>query len=195
LNLLEPPFLAFQNLGEVVLPSVDEGLVATAPSPDLPDFGERAQEFVQVNSPQEFEGLNPQFYSTFLGTVRFSDAFFDGRGDPNLVPGFNLEIWGFPRSLPSFYARAPEETDATRAVLLFQRGVMVHDSGAGTTEPLPLGRYMRALLTGDDSRPALVEAAQESPLWAQYDPEAVGWVARPDELPDSNLVLAFTPDE
>ncbi len=195
LNLLEPPFLTFQNLGDVLLPSVAEDLVANAPSPDQPDFGERAQEFVRVNSPQEFEGLNPQFYSAFLGTVRFSDAFFDGRGDPNLLPGFNLEIWGLPRSQPSFFTTAPEQTDATRALLLYQRGVMVHDSGAGITAPLPLGRYIRALLMGDDSLPALVEAAQESPLWAQYDPEAVGWVARPDELPDSNLVLAFTPDE
>ena len=42
---------------------------------------------------------------------------------------------------------------------------------------------------------SLADAAQDSPLWAQYDPESVDWVARPDDLPDTNLVLAFTPDE
>src|SRR5205085_2419994 len=57
LNLLEAPFLTFQNLGDVMLPGVDDNLVATAPSPDQPDFGDAAQEFVRVNSPQAFEGL------------------------------------------------------------------------------------------------------------------------------------------
>ena len=61
-------------------------------------------------------------------------------------------------------------------MLLYQRGVMVHDSGAGTTAALLLGRYLRSVLMGDDSLPALAEAAQDSPLWAQYDPESVDWL-------------------
>jgi len=194
LNLLEPPFLPYQNLGDVVLPPTDDSLVANAPAADLPDFGDRSQEFVQVNSPQSFEGLSTQFYSTFLSTVRFYDAFIDGRGDPNLVPGFNLEIWGLPRSQPTFFASGPDQTDPGRAVLLYQRGVMVHDSRAGTTAALPLGYYLRTVLTGDDSLPALTAAAAQSPLWGQYDPDSAGWLARSDELPDSDLVLAFTRD-
>ena len=40
----------------------------------------------------------------------------------------------------------------------------------------------------------LVQAAAGSPLWGQYNPDAVGFVDRPEVLPDSNLVLAFEPD-
>ncbi len=195
LNLLEPPFLPYQNLGDVLLPAGDDALVVNAPQPDQPDFGERAQEFVRLNSPQDFGGLSTQFYSTFLSTVRFHDAFVDGRGDPNLVPGFNLEIWGLPRSQPSIFATTPEQSDPSRALLLYQRGIMVHDSRTGTTAALPLGYYLRAILVGDDALPALAEAAAQGPLWGQYDPDSAGGLARPDELPGTELVLAFTRED
>ena len=195
LNLLEPPFLPYQNLGDVLLPPGDDALAVNAPQPDQPDFAERAHEFVRANSPESFENLSTRFYSTFLGTVRFHDAFFDGRGDPNLVPGFNLEIWGLPRSQPSLFATAPEQIDPSRALLLYQRGVMVHDGRTGTTAALPLGYYVRSILAGDDSVGALADAAASGLLWGQYDPDSAEWLARPDELLETSLVLAFTRED
>jgi hypothetical protein len=72
---------------------------------------------------------------------------------------------------------------------------MRHDARAGTTGAVPLGYYLRAIIAGDDSIPGLAEVAAESPLWAQYDPDAPDWVARPDLLAETNLVLVFTPED
>src|SRR5205814_2464383 len=97
-NLLEPPFLTAEALlGDLRLPPPDPGLLGSAPDPGDADA---SQEFVRANAPEDFGGQTTKFYSTFLGTVLFRDAFFDGNGDPNLVPGFDLESWGLPTSGP-----------------------------------------------------------------------------------------------
>lgn len=212
LNLLEEPFLAYETLGDLRLPPVEQQLIENAPDPTAPDYGDQSQEFVRLHALEEFDDKAPRFYSTFLSTVLFRDAFFDGRGDPNLVPGFNLEIWGLPTSRAAYHVigfelvpageaaegeeplAAAEVADSEVVLLRFQRGVMRHDAAAGETAAAPLGRYLRAVLTGDTGLPELAEAAGSSRLWGQYNPEAVNWVDRPGDLPDTNLVLAFEPE-
>jgi hypothetical protein len=194
-NLLEPPYLPYENLVELSLPPVDEALLQTAPGLEEPRFAERAQDFVREHAPEEFEGVGTRFYATFLGTVLFRDAFWDGRGEPNLVPGFNLEIWGLPTSRPTFEANGPGAEDRDAVLLRFQRGVMRHDAGTAITTAVPLGTYLRAVLSGDATPNALAEVAAASPLWAQYDREAPNGVARPEEFPETNLGLAFVRED
>jgi hypothetical protein len=194
-NLLEAPYLPYETIGDLTLPTVDEGLIAGAPDPAAGDFASRAQEFVRDNSPDQYEGLATRFYNTFLGTVLFRDAFWDGVGDPNLIPGFNLEIWGLPTSLPALRVDANGEIDPNVARLRFQRGVMVHDATSGTTTAPSLGYSLRSILLGDGSQPELEAVAGTSPLWAQYDPESPDWVRRPEELAETNLVLVFTRED
>ncbi len=194
-NLLDDFYLPYEVLGDVVLPPIDEAMLLLAPGADEPDFGVRSQEFVREYAPEQYGDLATRFYSTFLGTVLFRDAFFDGNGDPNLVPGFALEIWGLPTSRPAPLVTGPDTSDPAVVQLRFQRGVMRHDGRSGTTSAVPLGYYLRSILAGDESVPGLAEVASSSPLWAQYDPEAPDWVARPEALPETNLVLVFTRED
>ncbi len=194
-NLLDDFYLPYDTLGDLVLPPVDEALLLSAPSPDEPDFDLRSQEFVREHAPEQVGDLATRFYATFLGTVLFRDAFFDGNGDPNLVPGFDLEIWGLPTSQPTPLVTGPDSVDPAVVQLRFQRGVMRHDGQAGTTSAVPLGYYLRAILAGDESVAGLAEVAAASPLWAQYDPEAPNSVARPEALAETNLALVFTRED
>jgi len=195
INLLEAPFLSFDNLGDVQLPSADELLSSLAPDPADPSFGMMSQEFVQAFAPESFDGQNTRFYSTYLGTVLFREAFFNGDGDPNLVPLFDLEIWGLPTSLATHPTTGDGSADPLVTQLRFQRGVMQYEAGSDTTAGLKLGSYLRSVMLGDTSLPVLAEAAAaNSPFWAQYNPDATLWVDRPDELPDTSLVLTFEPD-
>jgi hypothetical protein len=194
-NLLEPPYLPYESFADVTLPAADEGLILGAPDPAAPGFATAAQDFVQANAPEQYEALATRFYSTFMGTVLFRDAFFDGRGDPNLVPGFNLEIWGLPTSRPTYQAITVDQVDPSIALLRYQRGLMRHDSRTGTTAAVPLGYYLRAIIAGDTTQAGLGEVAGGSPLWAQYDPEGFNGVARPSELAETNLALVFTRED
>ncbi len=208
-NLLEDPFLPYEYFGDLRLPSIDGNLIATAPDPASPNFGDLTQEFVAVNSPEQYDGKNTRFYSTFLGTVLYFDAFFLGPGDANLIPGFDLEVWGLPTSQASYHVvgfdvvpgGAPDGSDlitpildANVVLLRFQRGVMQHNALTGSTAGAPLGQYLRAVIMGTVTDPELVAAASTSALWAQYNPNAVDFTDRPDDVPDTNLVLAFEPE-
>jgi hypothetical protein len=95
---------------------------------------------------------------------------------------------------PDGLLRAVDVVDPSTVLLRFQRGVMRHSAADGSTTSVPLGRYLWAVLTGQPDSAELAAAASDSPLWAQYNPGVVDWVDRPDQLPDSNLALAFEPD-
>ncbi len=203
-NLLEEPFLPYSSYGDFWLPAVDDGIIANAPDPALPNFGDASQEFVRVYAAEDFENYPTRFYTTFLGTVLFREAFFDGRGDASLVPGFCLEIWGLPTSGPSYmvvgYEPGPDGgpdvpiVDRRFVVQRFQRGIMRYDAATQRSDGIPLGIYLRGVLTGE-ALPELAQLASGTPLWGQYNPDAIAWVDRPDELPGSNLVLAFVRDD
>ncbi len=206
-NLLEAPFLPYDALGDLQLPPVDDGVIGMAPDPAAQDYFDASQEFVRLIAAENYDGNPTRFYSTFLTTVLFREAFFDGNGDPNLVPGFALEIWGLPTSGATYhvvgYEPGPPESpepapiyDRNVVLQRFQKGVMRFEQlNNRRTAGVPLGIYLRALILGE-ALPDLAIAAYESgnPLFAQYNPDAVLWIDRPDELPDTNLVLAFEPE-
>jgi hypothetical protein len=125
-------------------------------------------------------------------------------GDPNLLPGFALEIWGLPTSGASYhivgYEPGPDGEptpifDPNIVMQRFQKGVMRYEElNDRRTAGVPLGIYLRAVIRGEALPDLATAAAESSPLWAQYNWEAVNWIDRPDELPDTNLVLAFEPE-
>ncbi len=211
LNLLEEPFLPYEAFGELRLPQVDDDLVASAPDPSAPSYGDEAQEFLRLNVAEAYDGRPTRFYSTFLSTVLYSDAYFLGPGDSNLLAGFALEIWGLPTSAAAYHVigydvfsgAGPSGEDVARPIFdtnvvlqRFQRGVMRFDEATATSGAAEIGIYLKAVLIGEVTDPELLSAAASSPLWAQYNPEGdpETWVDRPDSLRESNLVLAFEPD-
>jgi hypothetical protein len=59
---------------------------------------------------------------------------------------------------------------------------------------LPLGAYLRGVLTGQDLPDDLASEAAGSPLSGQYAPGQPNGLARPDVLPQTDLTGAFVPD-
>ena len=49
-------------------------------------------------------------------------------------------------------------------------------------------------MTGTVADPDFINAASGTLLWGLYNPDAVNWVDRPDDVPNTNLVLAFEPE-
>ncbi|MDP8922429.1 MAG: DUF11 domain-containing protein [Chloroflexota bacterium] len=118
--------------------------------------------------------------------MRFEDAFPDGTGERGLLPGLALEVWGLPVSGPT---RDPGLPDAV--YLRWERGVMAFDARTGQVETVPLGEAFRSVLTGENVPSDLLAGARSSPFYAQFQPNALHAIARPDALPDSSLTGAF----
>jgi hypothetical protein len=191
-NLLEAPFIPYDTLGDLQLPPAEPGVIAAAPDPALPNFPEATQDFIWVVAAESYDGNPTRFYSTFLTTVLFREAFFDGNGDPNLIPGFALEIWGLPTSGASYhiigYEPGPPEGpelvpifDRNIVLQRFQKGVMRFDAPDRRTAGVPLGVYLRAVIRGEALPDLATAAAGSTPLWAQYNPEAPAFIDRPEE--------------
>jgi N-acetylmuramoyl-L-alanine amidase len=130
--------------------------------------------------------MRVNFFQTFSDTVKLGDAFPDGRGDAALLPGFNLEVWGLPTSKPTM-----DPANSGFVYLRFQRGIMHFDSTTGLTQGLLLADYVKSILTLQNLPLDLDAQAKKSRLYGQFDPKAAGGVARPRDLPDSDLANAF----
>ena len=98
-------------------------------------------------------------------------------------------MWGLPTSSPKADPNNPDFIYQR-----FQNGILLYDSAAGTTQPLPMGEYLKALLTGQNLSPDLAGQAADSPLLRQYDPTRPQSLATPGKLITSDLTDAFAPD-
>jgi N-acetylmuramoyl-L-alanine amidase len=76
----------------------------------------------------------------------------------------------------------------------FQRGIMHYDKGCGCTQGLLLADYFKAILTRKNLPGDLAEQAKSSKLLGQFAPGQPQWLARPNDLPGSNLENAFRRD-
>ncbi|HEX9015448.1 MAG TPA: hypothetical protein VF960_05520, partial [Chloroflexota bacterium] len=151
---------------------------------------DRAMDFVRANAPDEWEGLPVGFLQTFLSTVRYEDAYPSGEGHPELMPLMNLEIWGVPISKPAF-----DPNNHNFVYQRFQRGIMHFDASTGaTTQRLLIGDYFKGVMTGQNIPADLDEAAAGGPFYRQYDRSRPMHLARPAELPDTDLTDAFEPE-
>jgi hypothetical protein len=185
LNVLDPGLLPYTSFNFAVFPAYDSNLVASAPSPS-DSLGTLA--FIQAHAPNSFQGLPVNFYQTFGNTVPAAAAFPTGVSVAvNLLPGFDLEMWGIPTSQPMY-----DPNNHNFVYLRWQRGIMMYDAGCNCTEGILLADYLKSIITGTNLPPDLAQEAAGSAFFHQYDPGAPNWVRDPTLLPSTDLTNAFT---
>jgi hypothetical protein len=160
LNLLDDGLLPYTRINGSTFPASEPALQAGAPSPRDASYGEKVLRFVRENAVDTFEGEPVNFGRTFLSTVSAAEAFPDGRGDANLLPLINLQIWGLPTSRPS---RDPANHDFVYQ--RFQRGIMHYNAACRCTQGLLLADYLKAVITGQNVPGDLAATARSSPLF------------------------------
>ena len=184
LNVLDADYLPYTSLNNATIPAIDSDLVTTAPNPS--DSG-AVLAFVKAHSPDAFNGQSVNFYQTFLNTVSASVALPNG-GNLNLLPGFNLEMWGVPTGGP-----AVDPNNHNFVYLRYQRGIMMYDAGCTCTQGILLSDYFKSILTGVNLPADLDQEARNSPFYHQYDSSQPNWVHNATTLPNTDLTNAFTP--
>lgn len=98
-------------------------------------------------------------------------------------------VWGLPTS-----TAIADPNNPNFSYQRFQNGILFYDATAGTTQPLPLGTYLKDVLTAQNLPADLASEAASSPLLAQYAPSQSNGLARPGQLTQTNLTDAFAPD-
>jgi N-acetylmuramoyl-L-alanine amidase len=186
MNVLDDGLLPYTAVNGSTFPASDPEVVRRQPAVGSPDYHAKALQFVKEYAPDVWQGMRVNFFRTFSDTVKLGDAFPDSRGDPGLLPGFNLEVWGLPTSRPTL-----DPANSGFVYLRFQRGIMHYDSTTGQTQGLLLADYVKSILTLQNLPPDLDAQAKKSRLYGQFAPNQAGGVARPRDLPDSDLGSAF----
>ncbi|MCL4459720.1 MAG: endo-1,4-beta-xylanase [Chloroflexi bacterium] len=189
LNLLDREVMPYNVIQGAVLPSFDQNIANQAPAVGSPGYATAVITFVKNKAPDTWNNIPTAFYRTFATTVSFSDAYPDGNGDPNWMPGVNLEMWGVPTSAPTY-----DPNNRNFAYLRFQRGVMHYDQATGLTQGLLLGDYFKSIITGNNLPPDLDSQAKGSRFYKQYNNAAPNGLNRPGELPNTNMKDAFEAD-
>ncbi len=188
MNLLDTGLLPYSRMNSSAFPSPDPDLIVSAPSPLEPDYGARAIAFIAANVPDRWNGIDVGFLRAFSSTVRYEDAFPTGGGDVGLLPLLNLEIWGLPTSRPAY-----DPSNHNFVYQRFQRGILHYDASTGVAQGLLLADYVKAVITGENLPADLDSQAMGSALYRQYDRGSPVWIARPEDLPETNLMGAFEP--
>ena len=186
MNILDPGLMPYTRINGSTFPAPDPSVVSLAPVPGTVDYDIRVQEFVKNFAPNQFEGMNVNFYQAFTSTVKLQDAYPQGGGNPDLLPLLNLEIWGVPTSRPQ---RDPN--NGNFVYLRFQRGIMHYDAVNGVTQGLLLADYLKSIMTGVGLPADLDAQASGSQFYHQYNPSKPRWVDRPEQLPATDLSFAF----
>jgi N-acetylmuramoyl-L-alanine amidase len=186
LNLLDEGIMPYTRINGSTFPGIDKGVLKDAPGVGEKDYHVRALQYIKDTAPDVWNGTKVGFYTTFTTTVTMEDAFPGGQGDANLLPGINMEIWGLPTSKPT-----PDPTNGGFIYQRFQRGIMHYDWACQCTQGLLLGQYLKALMTLRDLPPDLAEQARDSDFSGQFKPGARDSLARPKDLPDTDLTSAF----
>jgi hypothetical protein len=183
LNVLDEDLMPYTDFGTAVIPPSDPRLAASAPSPDDPSYGPAAIRFLSQNVPNTWMGIPVNFLDAFLQVGRSG-----GDLDPAMQALVGVEVLGFPTSAP-----APDARNTNFIYQRFQRAVLQYDASTGLTQPLLMADYLKAIITGQNLPPSLAMQAQSSRLYLQYRPGLPGWVSRPDDLPGTDMTLAFEP--
>jgi len=179
----------FTQVNGMTLPPVDDSILAQMPSdPNAPDYSVQTLSMVQQLVPDDFNGLPVRFLSTYFSSVSYDEAFPKGDQPQEMLPYVAFQVWGRPLSQPT-----ADPANPNRVYQRFENGIMMYDGDAGTTSSLPLGTYLKEVLTGQDLPPDLAAAAQGSRFINQYQAPPPPALARPSDLPDSDLSDAFTP--
>jgi hypothetical protein len=188
-SILDPTVLPVTHIDGLSLPTPDPDLIAAAPTPDSPDYASQALAFVNVYVPDDWNGLPVNFQSTFLATVTCADAFGADPCDPSQMPGFDLQLWGLPTSLPTSDPLNPDFVYQR-----FERGIMHFSRTTGLTQGLLLGDWLKRVMIGVDLSPDLNSEVRKSRFFAQFAPSRPLALDRPADLPDTSLAQAFRSD-
>jgi hypothetical protein len=188
-NILSNDFLPITHIDGLSLPAEDPDVVASAPSPDAPDFTTQALAFINVYVPDSWNGLPVNFQQTFLSTVTCTDAFGSDACDPTQLPTMDLQVWGLPTSLPT-----SDPLNSDFVYQRFQRGIMHFSRATGLTQGLLLGDWLKRAMIGVDLSPDLNPEVRQSRFFAQYAPSRPLALDRPTDLPDTSLTQAFRSD-
>ena len=138
--------------------------------------------------PDEWEGMQVNFLSTFLNTVSCADAFGPDPAacDDSLLPVYALEIWGLPTSLPT-----PDPVNPEFVYQRFQRGILHYSRVTGLTQGLLVGDWFKRVLIGLNLSPDIGADVRGSRFFGQYAPTRPLGLSRPTDLPDTSLAQAF----
>ncbi len=186
MNLLDEGMMPYSRVNGSSFPMPEREFIANAPSPKDQQFDVNAIAFVTANVPDRWDEMDVNFLKAFLSTVTYEDAFPEGKEDRALVPLLNLELWGLPTSKPAY-----DPNNRNFVYQRFQRGILHYDSTTGTTQGLLLADHLKAIVTGLSLPPDLETQATGSRFYRQFDPTKPGHLARPTELPGTNLTDAF----
>ncbi len=191
MNILDEGLMPYTKINGSTFPAPDPAVIKASPTPDDPDYLEKALQFVKDTAPDQLDGEPVSFAATFFSSVKREDAFPNGVPDglEGLLPAFNLEIWGLPTSKPTY-----DPTNRSFIYQRFQRGIMHYDKGCQCTQGLLLADYLKAILTGRNVPGDLAAQAKGSRFFAQWAPGKPGTLARPNDLPASSLDNAFRRD-
>jgi len=183
LNLLDAGLLPYTRINGSTFPAPDQSVIGATPTPSDPDYADKIVQFVQDQAPDTFEGEPVNFGQTFNTTVTLQDA---PDAPESLLPLFDLDVWGAPTSKP---ARDPNNNNFIYQ--RFQRGIMHYDKGCGCTQGLLLADYLKSVITGQNLPTDLQAQVQSSRYYKQYSPSSPSFIARPNDLPASDLTSAF----
>ena len=190
MNLLQQGLMPVTRVNGSVFPAEDPALLAEAPSVGQPNYAERIVEFIRRNAPNEFNGRPVRFFDTFISTVGLATAFPGGGGDPALLPLLNLEIWGAVTSRP-----LADPTNPDFIYQRYQRSIMHYRESCRCTERILLADWFKTVITGQGLPPDLAQEMASSPFIGQYDNAQSNGVARPAELPNTDMRFAFEPQQ
>jgi len=158
MQLTDPGLVPYTHLNGLTVPSADPALAFVTPTSGQPNSAARIQVFLQSTIPDSWNGQSVQFWSTYSAA---------GGSD----------VWGLPTSAPTADPNNPHFIYQR-----FQNGILLYDSTAGTTQALPMGEYLKAMLSGQSLPSDLASEASASPLLRAAGMTLV------------DLTVAFVPD-
>jgi len=158
MQLTDPGLLPYTHLNGLTVPAADPAVAFITPSQDQPNYTARLQVFLHSSVPDSWSGQAVNFWSTYAAA--------DGS-----------DVWGMPTSAPRADPNNPHFIYQR-----FQNGILLYDSTSGTTQALPMGEFLKDILTGQNMPADLASQAASSPL------------LRGSGLTSTNLTNAFVPD-
>src|SRR4051812_36062390 len=187
LNLLDPNMLPITKANQSVFPKPDPQIAAQAPQQSS-TYAQDVVKYIQKVSPNSFQGQAVKYFDTFNAAVPAEVAFAGTTRNDDLLTLLNLEIWGLPTSAP-----APDPSNGGFIYQRYQRGIMHYDASCGCTQGILVGEYLKSVITAKNLPPDLQQDMQGSRFYGQYNPSAPNWVARPGDLPNTDMNGAFEP--
>jgi len=188
LNVLDPNVMPMTRANGSTFPPPDPALAAQAPPVSSPTYAQDVAVFIKRVSPDTWNGMPVGFYTLFSTTVPVDIAFTGQTPNPDLVTLLNLEIWGVPTSNP-----AADPANGGFVYQRWQRGIMHFRAEVPVTEGILVGDYFKSVITGKNLPPDLAVDMRDSRYLLQYSPGSPLWVARPAQLPNTDMTGAFEP--